>query len=100
MTDHALLTLSDYLLVTTFVANLLFCLTYQVLARWWRYQFGVTLMVHQVAMTLVLGLAVVSIAVGPHRWITYASLVVFTVIPVALVGRIWVLVKAWRAEGS
>lgn len=90
--------LSRYLISVTFMASLLFCVMYAMLADWYHNEFGMALMLYQLSMTGVLGLSVLSAFIGPHMWITYIGLVVLSLVPVSLVGRTWIMIKMWRAN--
>lgn len=95
--------LAIILVVADLVTSFAFCLTYHFVARWWKHPFGVSIMVYQLVMTLVMGLTAV-------RWIVWtdemppveyeiARTLVFTLIPPLLMWRTWVLIKVQRKEG-
>lgn len=96
--------IGNALVIITFLASTGFVVLYHLSARWWETDFGKSLMTYQVAMTIVLGLAVPRIFDwDEHAAFQYVRVAVFTFVPVALIWRIVVLariqVKA-RKEGS
>lgn len=94
MDDSVIMMISKVEVVSTAVVSALFCVAYHFLSRWWKSEFGRTLMVYQLGMTGVLGLSTLQLLIGPHMWITYVGLLVFAVVPIGLAGRLWVLIKA------
>jgi len=94
MSDALLRTVGDVLVIWTFVASLAFVVSYHITARWWESAFGKSLMIYQIAMTLVLGLTIPRIIIGVDH-IAFATLrfIVFAVVPLALTWRISVLIR-------
>jgi len=90
-------TIGTILVILDFVASLAFCITYHVLARWWETEFGKSLMIYQILMTLTLGLAIPRIIFGVSSPIfEWTRLVLFAVLPIAVVWRMVVMIKAQR----
>lgn len=90
-------TVGTILVIADFVASMAFCITYHVLARWWETDFGKSLMIYQLLMTLTLGLAIPRIIFGATSNIfEWARLVIFGVIPFAVVWRMVIMIKAQR----
>lgn len=85
------------LVIYTFMISLAFCVAYHFAARWWETEFGRSLMIYQVAMTLVLGLTLPRLLVGGDNLIfQYVRIAVFAVVPLALTWRLIVLIKVQR----
>lgn len=89
------------------LSSLGFCAAYHLVARWWRHPFGISMMIYQVLMTVVMGLtayryiAVTWFHAGPApMWFEMLRTGVFAIVPVTLVWRTWVLVKVRRREPS
>jgi cytochrome bd-type quinol oxidase subunit 2 len=90
-------TIGTILVIADFIASLAFCVTYHVLARWWKTEFGKSLMIYQILMTLTLGLAIPRIIFGISSSIfEWARLIVFAVLPIAVVWRMVIMIKAQR----
>lgn len=100
MDDSTIMLISKIEVMATAVVSALFCVIYHFMSKWWQSEFGRTLMVYQLGMTGVLGLSMTQIIIGPHMWITYVGLAVFAVVPIALAGRLWVLIDARRPHES
>jgi hypothetical protein len=94
MDDSMIMMISKVEIISTAVVSALFCVIYHFTSRWWKSEFGRTLMAYQLGMTGVLGLSVLQLVIGPRMWITYVGLLVFAMVPLALAGRLWVLIKA------
>lgn len=86
--------IGNVLIVYTFLISLAFCVSYQLYAKWTATDFGRSLMLYQIAMTLILGfvaIRVIGIDTGP-----VIRLTVFAVVPLALTWRLIVLIKIQR----
>lgn len=89
------------LVVADFVSSLVFCLMYHLVARWWRHPLGTSLMIYQVAMTVVMGftawrfLARADFPLAAN----IARTVVFAVLPAALIWRTVVTLRVQRRKG-
>lgn len=87
-------TFGNVLVVYTFIVSALFCVAYQLYARWTETNFGRSLMLYQVAMTLIMGfisVRVIGIETGP-----LPRIIVFAVVPLALTWRLIVLLRLQR----
>lgn len=84
------------LILITFVASFIFVITYHLVAKWWSSEFGRSLMIYQVAMTIILGLSTLTAIFGRTGWIVAIGLAVFLMIPIALIWRTVVLIKIQR----
>lgn len=89
----------DVLVIWTFLASLAFVIVYHIRAAWWDNDFGRSLMTYQIAMTVVLGLALPRIFWGgDHLVFQILRVVVFTAVPVALTWRLVVLIRVQRRK--
>lgn len=94
---EAVLIIYRFLIPLTFLASGAFVITYHVLARWWETSFGKSLMTYQLCMTIILGLSTVQTLTGiDHPALSIFGLVVFAVVPWALIWRVVVLIRAQR----
>lgn len=84
------------LIGVTFLCSLAFVITYHTVAKWWASEFGRSLMVYQVAMTIVLGLSALTAIFGRTELIVAVGVIIFLMIPVALVWRTVILIKIQR----
>lgn len=84
------------LIFTTFLCSLGFVIIYHTVAKWWTSEFGRSLMVYQAAMTIILGLSTLTAIFGRTGWIVAIGLVVFLMIPIALIWRTVILIKMRR----
>lgn len=95
--DSAIRLAGQILVLLTFLSSLGFVVTYHFLARWWETEFGRSLMIYQIAMTVILGLSAFQTFTGfHHSALTVFGLVVFAVVPLALTWRLLVLIRAQR----
>src|SRR5215510_1211768 len=89
---------STLVFVSAFEAAL-FIVIYSLTAAWWRTPVGRHLAAFVAAIGLVLLLAGIRIISGGETlWFAWVRVVVFTAIPVLLGQRIYLLIKAQRAE--
>lgn len=84
------------LILITFASSLIFVITYHLVAKWWSNEFGRSLMIYQVAMTIILGMSALTAIFGRTDWIVAIGLAVFLTIPIALIWRTVVLIKIQR----
>lgn len=95
--------LAIILVLADLVTSLAFCITYHFVAKWWKHPFGVSIMVYQIIMSIIMFMTAV-------RWIVWTDTeppigyemvrtLVFTLIPPTLLWRTWVLIKVQWKEG-
>jgi hypothetical protein len=85
------------LIIWTFVMSLAFCGYYQFAAKWWLNEFGRSLMIYQLSMTLLLGFTVINMIFGEMPIpVQVAGIVTLAVVPFALTWRLIVLIKVQR----
>lgn len=89
-------TLAGMLLVAAFVGCLVFVITYQVLAKWWRSEVGVTMMAFAACETAVLGLSVLMLVFGDFWGSQVLALIAFAAFTAVAWWRWLVLLKAQR----
>lgn len=80
----------------TFLCSLAFVITYHTVAKWWTSEFGRSLMVYQVAMTIILGLSALTSIFGRTDWIVAIGVAIFLMVPIALIWRTVILIKIQR----
>ncbi len=93
-----LATVSNALILWTFLASLTFCVVYHILTRWWNNAFGRSLMTYQLGMTFILGISAFQslTGLGLNLASQIVGLTVFSVVPLALTWRLYVLITASR----
>lgn len=90
-------TIGTILVIADFIASLAFCITYHVLARWWETEFGKSLMIYQILMTLTLGLVIPRLVFGTTSNVfEWTRIVIFGILPFAVTWRLVVMIKAQR----
>lgn len=87
-------TLAGLLLVAAFVGCLVFVITYQVLAKWWRSEVGITMMAFAACETAVLGLSVLAMVFGDFWGREALALVAFAAFTAVSWWRWLVLLRA------
>lgn len=93
-------TLAGLLLVAAFVGCLNFVITYQLLAKWWRSEVGITMMAFAACETAVLGLSVLMLAFGDFWGRTALTLLAFAGFTAVSWWRWLVLLKAQRPDAG
>lgn len=88
--------LAGLLLVAAFAGCLVFVITYQVLAKWWRTEVGVTMMAFAACETAVLGLSVLMLVFGDFWGRQALALIAFAGFTAVSWWRWLVLLKAQR----
>jgi hypothetical protein len=66
--------------------------------RWWDSEMGRHLMAYMTVIAAVLVLSVLRTIVGDSWWFALVRLIVFIGVPVAMTQRLWLQIKAQRAE--
>lgn len=98
--NETLNTLFRVLIWATFILSIIWVIAYHVTARWWETDFGRSLMIYQVSMSIILGTTgVQTLYQIEHLAFSIFVLAVFAVVPLALAWRLLVLIRVQRRAG-